>query len=59
LRKGKINVSVYIKGYYGDLCDLLAIKNKANSKPIAGLLPEIYAIGIQSTKPEIRQMGAE
>jgi len=49
-----MNVSVYKKGHYGELCDLMATKNKANSKPIAGFWPDI-----QSTKLEIRRIDAD
>jgi len=38
-----MNVSIYLKGYYEELHALKAAKNKANSKPIAGLRPEILS----------------
>jgi len=30
---GKMSVSIYLKGYYGDFCGFWRQKNKANSKP--------------------------
>ncbi len=36
---GKIIVSIYMEGYYGDLGDFGLRKNKANSKPNKANLP--------------------
>ena len=33
MRKGKMGVSIYMKGVYEDFYALKAAKNKANSKP--------------------------
>jgi hypothetical protein len=52
---GQIDIKSFLKGIYGNMTAFRPRKNKANSKPIADIRPEIYALGIRNSKHEIRK----
>jgi len=52
--RAKWTQSNYLQGLTAKMYDLAAHENKAKQSQYAGHWPEIYAIGIRSTKLEIR-----